>query len=141
MQEEIVEHGTVINSSDEFLEIQLDENDNCHDCSAKLFCNPQKDSSKILKVKNNSTYNTGDKVSITILGKSILLASFNLYLYPLLVLVFSIYIGTKIFSDSANFEIYSFFIALILVTLYYSLFYLLSKRTKKSEPRIVISKL
>ena len=63
MNEELKEEGIVVSTSDGYAEIQLVENDNCEDCSAKLFCKPQEDNSKNLTIKNNDSLIIGDKVS------------------------------------------------------------------------------
>ena len=138
MQEELTEKGIVVNSQDGFVEIELLENDNCEECSAKLYCSPKKDSSKTLKIRNNSNYSKGDKVTISILGRNILKAAFNLYLYPLLLLVSSIFIGTKLFTT--NIELFSFLLGTTVIALYYTLFFQLSKKMKEPEPQIVIVK-
>lgn len=138
MQEEVTEKGIIVNSQSGFIDIELLENGNCEECSAKLYCSPKKDSSKTLKVKNPSNYSVGDKVTISILGKDILKAAFNLYLYPLLILVTSIFIGTKYFSS--NTELYSFLLGVSTTALYYTIFFQLGKKLKDDEPKILIVK-
>jgi positive regulator of sigma E activity len=138
MQEEVIEKGIVINSKNGFIDIELLENDNCEECSAKLYCSSQKDSTKTLTIKNPSNYSSGDKVTISILGRNILKAAFKLYLYPLILLVGSIFIGTKMFAFNA--ELYSFLLGILIVALYYILFYHLGKKVKNGEPEILVVK-
>ncbi|MCW8849388.1 MAG: SoxR reducing system RseC family protein, partial [Melioribacteraceae bacterium] len=107
MNEEITEQGIVLKSGNGTTEIQLLSNENCEECSAKLFCKPREDSARILQVTEPVKLKEGDKVSISISGKSLLLASFNLYLYPLLILIITILIGTIQFSNSNQPELYS----------------------------------
>jgi len=140
MHEELVEQGIVINSQSGLVEVELLESDNCEECSAKLFCNPKKDSKKTLTIKNPSHYELGEKVNISILGKSLFQASVNLYLYPLLILVGSIYVSMEFFSESKYSEVYSFLIAIVLVTIYYLGFFQISKKFNQLEPNILISK-
>ena len=139
MQEELIENGKVINSANGIVEIELLSNDNCEECSAKLFCNPNKDSTKILKINTSAKYKIGEDVTVTIPGKNILFATFNLYLYPLLILIFTIFVGTKIFVETNYPELFSFLSALIFVTIYYLLFFLISKKVKSVEPIIILS--
>lgn len=138
MQEEVTEKGIIVNSKDGFIEIELLENDNCEECSAKMYCSPKKDSSKTLRIKNPANYLEGDTVTISILGKNILKAAFNLYLYPLLLLVSSIFIGTKLFTT--NTELFSFLLGILTLAIYYGLFFQLGKKIKDNEPQIFIAK-
>jgi len=140
MQEEIIEEGIVIKSEDGFVDVKIIENDNCEECSAKLFCKPKEDSTKILTIKDQIGLTKGEKVSIIISGNTLLKASFNLYLYPLLLLITSIFIGTKIFADSGNNELYSFLLGGSITVIYYLVFFLLGIISKGIEPKILISK-
>jgi len=138
MNEELVEQGVVLNSHNGFLEIKLIENDNCDECSAKLFCNPKKDSSKTLTIPSNSKYDIGDRVTVSIMGKNLLGAAFNLYLYPLLLLISAIFLGSKIFTN--NSEIYSFVLGIMIMAVYYGIFFQVSKKLEKKESKILISR-
>ena len=140
MNEELTEQGIVVQSEEGITEIELLSNDNCEECSAKLFCKPREDSSRILQVTNLTKLSKGDKVSISVPGKSLLLASFNLYLYPLLILIFSILIGSKLFSSSSQPELYSLTIGIILVVLYYLAFVKISKNLSPKRPNVIITK-
>ena len=139
MNEELSEQGIVLKSENGFTEIELVANDKCDECSAKLYCNPNLENSKKLAVQNNYDFNVGDKVTLTILGKNLLFAAFNLYFYPMLLLIFSIFIGTRIFTD--NSEIYSFIVGVFVVTIYYGVFFRLSKKLNYNEPKYIISKI
>ena len=53
MNEELVEQGIVQKSDNGFTEIELVANENCEECSAKLFCNTNKNSKNILIIKTS----------------------------------------------------------------------------------------
>ena len=140
MKEELIEHGIVLKSENGYAEVQLVENDSCEECTAKIFCKPHEDNSKKLTIKDITGLTAGDKVTIVIPGRTILKASFNLYLYPLIILVLTLLLGTHYFDQQPNSEIYSFIIAVIAIVIYYSAFFLLSKKQKEQEPQIIVSK-
>ena len=141
MNEELKEEGIVISTDDEYAEVQLIENDNCEECTAKLFCKPREsDNSKSLTVKNNDGLTVGDKVLITIPGSTLLKASLNLYLYPLILLVVSLIGFTQLFESYSNPEVYSFIISLVIVAIYYFFFFIFSKDREEKEPQIIVSK-
>ena len=141
MQEKIFEEGIVSESNQGTVKIKLSANEHCSECSAQLFCNPQKDSSKSLVIDNHPELKKGDHVSISILGKSLFRASLNLYLYPLLILITVIFVGTELFYNSDNPEIYSVLLAFPSVIIYYFILLHFNKRFRRFKPRIVISKL
>jgi positive regulator of sigma E activity len=141
MREEILEEGTVVRVNNGFVEIELEENDKCDDCSAKLFCNPSDQKSKKLIIENNSDLHTGDHVSVSIMGKNLLNASMYLYLYPLIILVSTIFIGTELFKTFDQKELYSFLLSLIMMALYYFTFSLIGNKIFKQKSNINISKL
>lgn len=139
MQEKVTEKGIIVNSENGFVEIELLSNDNCEECSAKIFCSPNNDSKKTLKINTSSSFNVGEKVDVIIEGKNLLFASFNLYLYPLLILIITLFLGTKIFSNTNFPEIFSFLSSLVLVTIYYLLFFVISKKSNSVEPKVLLS--
>lgn len=140
MNEELTEQGIVLKSEKGITEIELLSNENCEECSAKLFCKPREDSARVLQITDPTKLNKGDKVSISISGKSLLIASFNLYLYPLLILIVSILIGTNIFSNSNQPELYSLAVGIILAMTYYFTFLKMCKNTAIKKPKIIITK-
>ena len=141
MPENILEKGIVTESNNGTVEISLSENEHCAECSAKLFCYPQEGSLKSLIIENHPELNKGDHVSLSITGKSLLVASLNLYLYPLLILISSVFLGTKLFIGSDHSEIYSFFLAILLTTVYYLGFFHISKKMGGQKPTIFVSKI
>ena len=141
MDEQLIEQGIVLKSENGFTEIELLANENCEECSAKLFCKPKEDSSRILKVNNSLGIAKGDKVSISISGKSLLNASIKIYLYPLLLLISSIFLGMIFFTNSKQPELYSLLVGLALVVIYYYTFFLLGKNGSKDKSKVIISKI
>ena len=140
MQEEIKEEAIIVNLHNGYCDVLLKENDSCEECSAKLFCKPKDENRKSLTIKNENNFEIGDKVHITILGSTLLKASFQLYLYPLILLLTSLLFGSYLFGDQQNAEIYSFVIAVVAIAIYYGLFILFSKHRKGKEPQIIVSK-
>ena len=141
MDEQLTEQGIVLKSENGFTEIELLANENCEECSAKLFCKPKEDSSRILKVNNSLGIAKGDKVSISISGKSLLNASIKFYFYPLLLLISSIFLGMIFFTNSKQPELYSLLVGLALVVIYYYTFFLLGKNGSKDKSKVIISKI
>ena len=141
MNEELVEHGIVIKADNEFAEVELVGNDNCKECSAKLFCKPSEDESRILKVSNSINLKNGDNVSISIKGKNLITASLNLYLYPLIILIISIFLGSILFSTYSQPELFSFLFGTIMVMIYYFAIFSLVKKSITYNPNVIINKL
>jgi sigma-E factor negative regulatory protein RseC len=140
MNEELVEQGVVIKSEEGIAEIELIANENCEECSAKLFCKPNEGSTKHIHLKDNYGYKKGDRVTISIPGKSLLLASCKLYLYPLILFVAFISLGLFIFTANKFIEVYSFLLATSGVAAYYIIFYLFNKNQKLNPPSVKLIK-
>ena len=141
MNEELIEEGIVLKSENGFTEIALSKNTNCKDCSAKLFCKPSEDSSRIIKVKDSNKFNSGDKISVSISGKTLLKASLQLYFYPLVLFIGTILLGLTIFPNSKFNEVYSFLLSCTLVSIYYFMFFSFSKKLNNNEPQIHLTKI
>lgn len=141
MNEELVEHGIVVNTENGFAEVELLGNDNCEECSAKIFCKPREENSRTLKVTNSINLKNGDNVSISIKGKNLIAATLNLYFYPLLVLIISIFFGSRIFADYSPPELYSFLLGIALVAIYYFILFSFSKKSVTYKPDVIINKI
>ena len=140
MREELFEEGIVIKLENGIAEIKLLGNDTCKECSAKIICKPREDSSRILTIKNTSNVQKGDKVTISILGKNILRAAVNLYFYPLIILIMVIILGLDLFTNSNIVEFYAFLMGILALSIYYILFFVISKRYAERHPLITLSK-
>ena len=140
MQEEIKEEAIIVKINNGYCDILLKENDNCEECSAKLFCKPKDEDTKSLTIKNDNNFKVGDKIHITILGSTLLKASFQLYLYPLIILIASLTIGIQLLGNQQYSELYSFLIAITAVAVYYAIFFIFSKYHRDKDPQIFVSK-
>lgn len=140
MNEELVEEGIVVKSENGFVDIKLLPNYACEECTAKIICKPKKDSSRILNVKNTCGVQKDDKVIISIPGKTLFAAALNLYFYPLIILVVNIIIGLNIFTNFHYTEVYAFLLGCIFLSVYYFIFFMISKNLKNKQPSINLSK-
>ena len=139
MHDEIlIEEGIVVSVENGFAEISLLKNENCNDCSAKIICKPQNGSKQLLKVEDPYGTRPGDIVKISIRGSDILKSSLMLYGIPLVILVASVLILSKLLESTRFIEFYSFIAGIIVTFFYYLIFiYLKSFRKKQIVPQII----
>lgn len=138
MNEELFEEGIVLKSSRGTAEIALKENDSCEECSAKIFCSPQKNKLRTLLVSDPLGTLPGDEVKISVNGKEILKASLLLYGLPLILVLTGIIIGMSLFENYKYAELYSFISGLSLSGLY---FYILFIKTSKKKQNKTLSRI
>ena len=138
MHEELFEEGIVIKSSSGTAEVALKENDSCEECSAKIFCSPQKNKLRKLVVSDPLGTLPGDEVKISVLGKEVLKASLLLYGLPLVLILTGIFIGMSLFKSYKYAELYSFVSGFSLSGLY---FYILFLKTSKKRQNKTLSKI
>lgn len=119
MKEELVEEGVVLKTENGFAEISLNNSESCHDCSAKLLCNPTNDTARTVKVEDPYGVKEGDIVRISITGGTVLKATFQLYGIPWLLLLLGIISGYFLFEGTALHELYSFLTGAVLMGAYY----------------------
>lgn len=141
MNEELVEHGIVVKTENGFAEVEMLGNDSCEECSAKIFCKPREDKLRTLKVANSINLKDGDNVSISIKGRNLIAATLNLYFYPLLILIISIFVGSRIFADYSPPELYSFLFGAAFVAFYYFILLSFGKKSVTYKPDVIINKL
>ncbi|MBS3944066.1 MAG: SoxR reducing system RseC family protein [Melioribacter sp.] len=141
MEEILIEEGIVVCRENGIAEVEVFPAQSCEECSAKIFCKPDKDDRNVLRVNNSIGANVGDNVRIEIKGKSVLAASFNLYGIPLIILLIGIFLGTSIFSEYKLVELYSAFFGIGLTAIYY-LFFLSHNKNRQNQilPKIVFIK-
>jgi len=141
MTEELFEEGIVVKSAGGIAEIKLKENGNCEECTAKIFCTPQNNNSRTLKVLDTLHTKPGDEVKISINGNEVLKASLLLYGLPLVLLLAGIAIGMSIFKNTDFQELYGFITGLIFVSIYFGIFYITaSKRKEKNLLPIIVAR-
>lgn len=134
--EAVIEKGIVLKAGDSRAEIELIDEGNCKECSARIFCKPsEKKKSKILEVEDPYGVLPGDEVKIQIAGETILKASFFLYGVPLILIIVGILFGIKLFANSFSPELFSFLFGISLTALYYSSIFLL-KKIKPAQPKL-----
>ena len=136
--EVLIEEGIVVSTEKGFAEVSLLKNDNCNDCSAKIICKPQSGSKQIIKASDPYGTIPGDTVKISIKGSAILKSSFMLYGIPLLLLIATILVMSKLLDNVHFTELYSFIAGIIIISFYYLLFInLRAFRKKQIVPEII----
>jgi len=138
-KEEIIEEGIVLRSNDGIAEVALATGDSCEECTAKIFCKPQDDTNKVLTAVDPYSTSPGDRVRISIEGKTLFSISVLIYGIPLLLLIVGVVIGLNLFKGSSLSELYSFLFSLGLIGIYFLAFYNISIRyfKDKAMPRII----
>ncbi len=142
MYDEFLEEGIVIESDNGVAEIALISSDNCEECSAKLFCKPKSDSTKILRAADPFKTKPGDEVRISVAGSTVLKVSFLMYGIPLILFILGIMLGMEYNAGSANAELTSFFTGCLFMGVYFLFLYLfnLSKKAHPILPKITLVK-
>lgn len=141
MEEILFEEGIVVSRENGTAEVEVFPAQSCEECSAKIFCKPDKDKKNIVHVENSIGADVGDSVRIEIKGSSILKASFSIYGIPLFLLLTGIFLGTSIFSGYKFQELYSVIFGVGLIIIYFVLFYTNQKRRQNQTiPKIVFVK-
>jgi len=139
--ETLIEEGIVLESCKGIAVIELKSNENCHTCGAKPFCKPEDSEKNKIKVSDPFGVFPGDIVKISVEGKTILKASFSLYGFPLIILIFSITTGLIIFKNYIYAELYSFLFGIMSVSIYYLFLFRFSlKKNANSIPKIIFVK-
>lgn len=134
--EELYEEGIVKESKDGIAIISIRDSDNCHECTAKIYCKPGKSEGRSLTVRDPYGVHPGDKVRVVIKGSKILSASFRLYGIPLVLLLAGIFIGLEVFES--NKELFSSLLGVGMVTVYALYMFLFSEKEKiNSYPEII----
>lgn len=125
-KEEITEEGIVKQSKDGIAEIIISDSNHCEECSAKIYCKPGNNNFRTLLAKDPFDSESGDKVTITINGSTILKATFQLYGIPLLITLVTILFGMNFFI--INKELYSSVLGLTLSGIYLLILSFVSKK-------------
>jgi sigma-E factor negative regulatory protein RseC len=134
--EELYEEGIVKEAKNGIAVINIRDSESCNECTAKIYCKPDKSEGRSLTVRDPYGVHPGDKVRVVIRGSKILSASFRLYGIPLALLLLGILIGMELFET--NKELYSSLLGVGLVSLYALVLFLFSRKEKiSSYPEIV----
>lgn len=127
MREELNEDGIVIDSEKGVAEVALLRTDNCEECSAKIFCKPKADNTKILRVSDPFGAKPGDEVRIAVGGDALFKYSLIIYGMPLLLMVLGILSGVSMFSSTSSPELFSFLFGLSITSIYFLIVYFILK--------------
>ncbi len=127
-EEKLIEQGTVSKINGSTVEVIINSNNNCDECTAKIFCKPEANNQNVLTVESYAKVEVGDSVEISISGKTILSYTFFLYGFPLILLITILTFGAYLFQDIKYFELYSFSFGICILVIYYFLFNYLVKK-------------
>jgi len=119
MHEEFNEEAIVIESENGIADVALLRTDNCEECSAKIFCKPKADNTKILRVSDPYGVQPGDEVKIAVAGGIVLKYSFIVYGIPLILLIAGILGGFEFFHNTTSPELFSFLFGVSLTGIYF----------------------
>lgn len=135
--EQLFEEGVVKSlSNDGTVEVILLRGDKCYGCD-NFFCKATTKGENILLAQNDLNAEIGDQVRVAITGKSVMKATFLIYMFPLFLLVVGILAGMSLFSGYPAYELWSFLLGIGLASLYYVIILSLKLNNKPTLPRII----
>ncbi len=135
--EEWVENGIVTEVNNGLANVTVTESDFCEECSAKIFCHTDSNARNVT-AKDPYGVKAGDKVRISIKGRSVVAVSFLLYGLPLVLLITGIFVGMNYFKD--NSEVLSSAAGIAFVGIYFFAIHFISnlnRRKNKFLPKII----
>ena len=135
--EELVEEGIVTEIKNGIATVSVINSESCEECSAKIFCHTENNVRNVT-AKDPYGVKAGDKVQISIKGRSVVAASFLLYGLPLVLLIAGIFIGMNYFTD--NSELLSSLAGIAFVGIYFLAIHIISnsnRRKNKFLPKII----
>ena len=99
----------------------------CSSCSARSLCRSSESKEKVIEVAGHyPTLRTGDSVTLVGTYSQGLHASFLAYIVPLVLMLFALFIGTRMGGDGIG-----ALAALLVLTLYYCVLYLFRDKLSK----------
>lgn len=128
----IQEEGYVKKVENGIAIIKIISQTNCDTCEAKIFCSANNEEEKIAYALDPFGVKPGDRVRIEAKGTKVLKFVFFLYGIPLIIFLVSIFIGFVIFKNYT--ELYSFLLALFLMAIYFSVFFITRKKLIRKNP-------
>jgi len=93
------ENGKIISINKDICTIEIDANSGCHTCTLKSKCHASSRGKRRIDLKiNTSKFNVGDKVELETKPKSVIAASFLVFILPLIISIAAYFIATNLFS-------------------------------------------
>ncbi len=136
--EEFFEIGIVEKVGNGMAVVRLTQGEDCHHCGARLMCAPGEAQERSLTATDPIGVQPGDRVQVSISGRSVMIASFLLYGAPLILLLGGVFAGMHWFT--VNPELFSLLVGIGLVALYTLSLYVFSRlqpQTKHVNPTIM----
>lgn len=131
-EELLIEEATVLSCSNGSAEVEINRNEACEHCTAKFICRSERGDRRIISVENNIGAGPGDKVRISVRGRTVAGYSCMIYGMPLIILIASIYAGIEIFKNTSLPELYSFMLGAGAVAAYFFIFLKIYRAIKPS---------
>ena len=109
------ETGIIIGIENDIATVELQENEQCRSCGARMICHPGDSGKRVLKLQNTLNAEIGDKILIDQSEKNQLRLAFMQYGFPLLgflvtVLIMGLFVKNSIVGIPP--EVFQFIIAL-----------------------------
>lgn len=127
--------GTVLSTSDNQVKVAIKRSSTCGDkcgsCSGK--CDQLE---KIVALENTQNFQPGQNVSVEIDDSKVLKAAFLVYIFPLIMLIIGVFIGSTIYSMlqlSMNSELFNLMIGILMMALAFTFVkYVDNKKSKEN---------
>jgi len=93
------EVGKITAINNNICTIEIDANSGCHTCTLKSKCHASSRGKRTIDLKvNNLHFKVGDKVELETQPKSVITASFLVFILPLIISIAAYFIATSLFS-------------------------------------------
>lgn len=92
------ETGKIITLDKQYCTIEINANSGCHTCTLKTKCHASSRGKRTLELKlHNSSFQVGDTVELETRPKSVITASFLVFILPLIIAIAAYFIATSLF--------------------------------------------
>ncbi|MCY6355762.1 SoxR reducing system RseC family protein [Clostridium sp. ZS2-4] len=107
---------------------------NCGSCKGGC-----ESASHVTEIQNTIGANKGDRVRVSIEEKTFNKMVLLVYVFPLVMMVLGIGIGTVVFKGAgyANYEMFSFLLGMMLLTVSYLILNVLSRKNEKNKKQLL----
>ncbi|MBN1299904.1 MAG: SoxR reducing system RseC family protein [Melioribacteraceae bacterium] len=139
INEEISERGIVVKNENGIAEVLIKPDKECGECTAKLFCKPAENNSRIFRIPYKHELLPGDEVSVSITGNLLVKISLLLYGIPLLIIVCVVSAGMNLIGTMT--ELLSILLSFGIITIYYGILYTRNKRNGSITSNLKITKI